>query len=323
MDFSLQNDGHLIHNDMVLGGESFSLFNIAFLFKIRAKTPYWRFGLRLSETPEIEFFHPEDRYQRPGFDRYKDVHLGVGEWNNANWMHPNRISLAQYNFDYPRHLLDRKDNYKENGWVEFYVQSIPGRQGLFVSYVADGCEPFSGFLPLDTAFRYFKVFAWADNIAFDLDCNYSAISTDEIDNNTAPFKMGNLVFRLGDMFNRDALSNANLIILPAATIGTVTPNISNRAAELRIPSAPRGTAGNIKIFKVDDGGSEFYAGYAYSVKVMSTTANIIRKLCEQLIKTVRRMDKVSGVNLPLLGTGAGQLEPVEVAEIFNRELNQP
>jgi hypothetical protein len=192
-----------------------------------------------------------------------------------------------------------------------------------VSYIADGCEPFSGFLPLDTAFSYFKVFAWADNIAFDLDCTYSAIGTEEIDNNAAPFKMGNLVFRLGDMFNRDALSNSNLIILPASTIGTITPNISNRAAELRIPSAPKGTAGNIKIFKVEDGGPEFYAGYAYSVKIMSTTVNIIKKICEQLIKTVRKMDTVSGVNLPLLGTGAGQLEPVEVAEIFNRELNQP
>jgi hypothetical protein len=114
MDFRLQNDGHLIHNDVVLGGESFPLFSNAFLFKIRPKTPYWRFGIRLSKLAVIEFFHPEDRYQRPGFDQYKDIHLGVGEWNNAHWMQPNRISLAQYNFDYPSHLLDRKDNYKEN-----------------------------------------------------------------------------------------------------------------------------------------------------------------------------------------------------------------
>src|SRR5438034_11574672 len=96
---TFKNNGLGEYNDDVFDERLFDLSANEYTFTIKPKsgTQFWRLGIRLSKTEEIEFFHPKARYKEPEFRKYKDIHLGVGEWDKKNWILPNRIHLMQYN----------------------------------------------------------------------------------------------------------------------------------------------------------------------------------------------------------------------------------
>ncbi len=112
-EYKFKNDGGNIYNDVVYD-KSFELLNHNYTFSLYPKTTYWRFGIRLGETENILFFHPDGRYKE---DDIPDIHTGVGEWDGANWSLPSRIHLAQYHLPGYGHLLDRKDSYTSMGNV--------------------------------------------------------------------------------------------------------------------------------------------------------------------------------------------------------------
>ena len=148
---------------------------------LRPKTKFWRFGIRLSKTEKIEFYHPKDRYKSPEFwDNYIDIHLGVGEWDNVNWSLPNRFHLVVYNLTVKGDKeLNNQDTYVENGDVKWEIIMTNDKKNLATSYNAEGCKPFTKILELPNDYKYFKVFAWADKTNFEIDCGILINSNDE------------------------------------------------------------------------------------------------------------------------------------------------
>jgi internalin A len=319
--FTLSNTGTLIHNDTTWP-EVFNLQELSYIFKLRPETTFWRFGLRLSASSDVEFFHPEARYPQPEFSRYKDIHLGAGEWNNATWSNPERFQVVLYNFD-KDDIAFRDNNYIHSGKVEWYVQYIPDKEGLYICCSAEGIKTFEAVYPLSSKYKYFKVFAWADKFEYEISCDVFISTRSEIDRSPEAFRLGNVTFRLGDMFNPEVVSDTNLILLPASDLATVTTNISNRASELGIPMPPARDAGTIMVYDITRDNNHLYAGYAYSVSGSHSRPNIIETLCDNLLKWILSSNRVYGVNIPLFGTGAGDLDPLEVARIFESKLGLP
>ncbi len=117
-------------------------------------------------------------------------------------------------------------------------------------------------------------------------------------------------------------SKCDLIIIPCDIFGGVTYSVQN---ELEINDLPYFKK-SIKIgdvhFILNTGSfsNASMVGYAASVNVenneISSNENTIRSILEK-IKEFCNQEKISKVNIPLLGTGAGGLQPQFVLNIIN------
>lgn len=170
--FTFKNNGLGTYNDQIFD-RLFNLKNIEYTFELKpnANTKFWRFGIRMSKTENIEFYHPYHRYKDPDYKKFIDINLGVGEWDGKEWSLPKRLHLAQYNLyeDPNKHILDRSETYEEYSKVEWTIKCI--KQGsLYISYKAGGSPIFSNNYPLSSQYEYFKIFAWADEREFMIDC---------------------------------------------------------------------------------------------------------------------------------------------------------
>lgn len=187
---TFRNNGLGEYNDDVFE-QLFDLSGKEYILKVypNKKTKFWRFGIRLSKTDNIEFYSPEGRYIEPGFKKFIDIHLGVGNWDRTldAWSSPRNISLAQYNlFEDPlKHVLDNSETYTEFGKVEWMIKYIQEQKSLYVSYEAEGCKAFSASYPLNSEYKYFKVFAWADATDFEIECTIDKLETQSFSNSIA------------------------------------------------------------------------------------------------------------------------------------------
>ena len=323
--FILKNDGGLVNNDLVLPGAPYILGDNSYTFKLFPRTPFWRFGIRLSKTPEIEFFHPGSRYKSPEFNKYKDIHLGVGEWDNIQWSAPERLHLAQYNFDGYSNESTQSMPYVREAAITWRI-AYDNETGTLDTYIsADKGDKFGQRYEMNSEFRYFKIFAWADSMAFEIECQLEIMEpqTSFVDDHyRMSFSSGNILYRLGDMADNDIIIDSDVLLLPAGADGTLSRNIEGWVAELEIPKAETQPAGSIQLFPKKGQWREINIGYAYSVEDQSSSKEIIFKAATELAEFCTINNHIRKVNLPLLGTGAGRLAPATVAEIFDEVFNR-
>jgi internalin A len=324
-----KNRGDEIYNDVVFPGAPFILGSYSYNFTITPRTPYWRIGIRLSKTSNVEFFHPEHRYKEPEFySDYVDIHLAAGEWNNEEWKLPSRLQLCQRNVTQLDHVVSRFEDYKigEPIYWSLEFDSVSGK--LHSYHDVDKESIVVRDIPIPGGFRFFKLFAWADGISFEIGC---AIIIDSLqkkerkNKQVKAIKVGNITFRSGDMFHPDAINNSNLIILPASATGHASHNIINRAAELGIPYPTKNEPGNVHIH-APESKSSLFVGYGFSYDESNSSAAIIEKLCNNLLAAIISDEflssNITGINLPMLGAGSGSVSVVEIAKIYNRFFNE-
>ncbi len=153
--------------------------------------------------------------------------------------------------------------------------------------------------------------------------NNTTEHVDEQPDNARLLKVGKIIFRQGDMFDNETLEETNIIILPASSSGTATENILQKAVELGIPYPPSNPISGILLYSGHLNNRLIHVGYAYSVTENQTSnSQIISNVCKALISTISSEEfSSSKINLPLLGTGAGGVDPVEVASIYDKEFN--
>ena len=168
--FTLKSDKVIEYNDEVYDSRTFELQNYIYNFSILPKTKYWRFGIRLSETKDIKFFHPSRRYKDPiPQNTLEDIHLGVGDHEDKTWRNPNRLHLTQYYFDGKGEELKAYETYAENSTVDWSIRFDNVRSVLVVMFKS-GNFSYNTELAVKEKHKYFKVFAWADHIAYEIDC---------------------------------------------------------------------------------------------------------------------------------------------------------
>ncbi|MEO5685662.1 MAG: P-loop NTPase fold protein [Chitinophagaceae bacterium] len=163
----LENSGEEVHNDVVYN-RIFDLKNYSYNFVLTPLTTFWRFGIRLSKTDTVSFFHPGNRYKEPEFwKEFIDLHVATGEWDNEIWRGPSRFRLVQYNLPgYEHDLVPPNDSYVEKGYVRWGMRLEGGT--LNINGKAEGCPLLQKQVNIPEGFRYFKVFAWADHTAFKI-----------------------------------------------------------------------------------------------------------------------------------------------------------
>lgn len=169
INFVFKNNGDLINNDVVLPFGPFVLKNNGCSITVKPKSDFWRLGLRLSKTDEIQFFHPVSRYKTPEFNQYIDVHLSVGFWQPQGWVDKNILNLAQYNIPNEDHILQLDNSFDKNDEIFWNINFDENTSEIkFIVTKNDiliGIKTFH----IDSDFKYFQFFAWADNIPFELE----------------------------------------------------------------------------------------------------------------------------------------------------------
>lgn len=325
--FLLKNTGEEINNDVVLPGAAYLLQDYKYLFTIKPQSKYWRFGIRLSRTPNIKFFHPVTRINTIEFDQnFIDIHISVGDkLEGTRWYNKRKAELVCYNLKNVDHVLLTAP-YDVMEILTFGLSYELTTQQLNLT-LGNVKTNFVRAITINPEFKYFKVCAWSDNTAFELECELN-IESLQIDSpaikNTHDLKVGNIVFRRGDMFDDGMAGITDLFLLPASTTGTATYNILNRASELGIPYPTKNKPGTVAIFRVTDKIEDIYAGYGYSVDDNVSSIELIKSLINSLVSELKKEPyaQISKVNLPLFGSGAGDLDSIGIASSYDTELNE-
>ncbi len=118
----------------------------------------------------------------------------------------------------------------------------------------------------------------------------------------------------GDMFD----GPSDLIVLPCSTVGTITDFVRKRLVHYNIPYPKPGMElGDVSIAPFEGGENiAQYVAYAASVEpqlgLTGSSTDAIRHIAECLGIATRNQSTIRLVSTPLLGTGAGNLEPDEV-----------
>lgn len=175
---TLKNTGSEIYNDVVYS-ETFDI-NISndFTFIIKPKYNFWRFGIRLSKSPKIEFFHPDNRYKQPEFNKYKDLHIGEGDWeqNSNRWTNQYKFYLAQYNFDTPqKRVLSKYEDHSKDP-IKWQIKFDNTKKSIKTIF---NTNEFT--FPIDD-YSYFQIFAWADKTDFEIDFSINIGTTVVLEN---------------------------------------------------------------------------------------------------------------------------------------------
>lgn len=122
-------------------------------------------------------------------------------------------------------------------------------------------------------------------------------------------------FVLGNIFD----DKCDLLIIPCNSLGGVTGVMENELKENNIIYNPK----PIRVGKVRFCPSNCHIasiiGFAASTNVLTLGSNkkYIKSICEE-IKKYCIDNRIYTANIPLLGTGAGRLDPYESAEIFEQ-----
>lgn len=308
-----QSSEKIPYNDDVYA-HLFELANYNYTISIRPHCRFWRFGIRLSKTENIEFYHPIHRYKDPEFwGKYIDIHLGVGEHENSVWSLPNKLRLVQYNLKGPEHdFVPPQETYIEQGEIEWKIEYNKKENIVTTSYTAAGCQPALSKLHIPENFKYFKVFAWADNTDFEIDCK---IEIEELF-----FSIDQITFRLGDMMDEDVLNQTDVLIFPASTDGVASDSILSIVHQLDIGEPPKNAPGSILLFDRRFNQKFLQVGWAYSVDISESNLDIILSICNKIIDTFPSGISKT-INIPLFGTGSGNLNPVDVVSIYTGIFN--
>ncbi len=171
---------------------------------------------------------------------------------------------------------------------------------------------------------YFRYFTWGPMAEEAIMVN--TVPLNDTNHEFEAFRIGNLIVRKGDMFNPDAVLGSNVLFLPASDSGTITPTIREKVNEMHLPPPVANKAGSAVMYRIAEE-KDLHAGYVYSVEGDRSSARIIENICSHILgflkDLVRQAEKIKGVNIPLLGTGAGGLDPLMVMEIYINHFNMP
>lgn len=164
--FSFENSGEREVND-VYYQDFFELSNFSYSFKLTPKTIYWRFGIRLYKSKEDTFDTGGPRHLDTNFPV---IHIGIGhplkEWQ---WSNPNRFHLVQYHLPGYEHDFNRQETYIQLGEVIWDLKYNEEQSSITSYCKAAGCNPFTLEIKIPNEYKYFKIFAWADKIGFEID----------------------------------------------------------------------------------------------------------------------------------------------------------
>jgi hypothetical protein len=184
-----RNKGLGEYNDDVFEDAVFELIRYKYTFLITPsdKTTYWRFGFAFSKEKDFQFNPNLGRYNNQDL---KFVEIDVGSKDGeGQWISGNILWLGSYYIEGFIGQPKPKKGYVSFSEVKVELQAASSN---FISAAyTSGSITDNALFPIKD-YPYFKAFAWADGVEFELDCtilseedtgNFEPIDTNEPANN--------------------------------------------------------------------------------------------------------------------------------------------
>lgn len=320
--FSNLND--FSSNHVVYPGAPFFLEGFRYRTIISSEMEGWRFGIRLSIEENISIV--EGNIPDSQAELYLEISSSP-EHPSDNLLYIFLMYVVSNHEPKVLHVarftnLERK--------VEFDFEYDASTNALDIKYYVDELTEHFEVLELELPFRCFKIFSWSNNEILELEAKVKIISEIEIsepDGRLFPFQVGNILFRLGDMFDTYASHNNALTVFPVANDGLLRGIFHDKIKDLSIPFPLESEAGNIIVHKTSSNVRYPYVAYAYSVNGTQSSPEIISSICVKVLSAyLENSQNVSlkkVINMPLLGTGAGKMDSLSVVKIYDEEFNHP
>lgn len=112
--------------------------------------------------------------------------------------------------------------YESFGLTRIVLYYNESNNELNIAYTAEGADGFGTIVPTGN-YKYFKLFAWADKKEFEIE--NVILDTVQTDDGVDTLIIDNISFSKLDLFQEEALSKSDAIVLPVSTNGTTQPNI--------------------------------------------------------------------------------------------------
>src|SRR5450432_2537474 len=126
-------------NDIVFPGPPFELANHSYKFTLKPKSQFWRFGIRLSKSPQV-IFDPAGRYRNSEFP---DIQVVVGEMKTqGEWQYPNRAEIGSYYLEGLDNPLFRNVNYQKLSEIVFELEQNNKNKSLNISFATVGADKY-------------------------------------------------------------------------------------------------------------------------------------------------------------------------------------
>lgn len=117
--------------------------------------------------------------------------------------------------------------------------------------------------------------------------------------------------------NDIVVANADLVIIPQSTAGTMSKNFSELANFLKVTDAfQRCELGHVTLIPLTDNERIKYVALVSSVHENTSSYGAIYRIIGNLAAILPY--DVKSIALPMLGTGAGQLKPLKVWQLLNK-----
>lgn len=298
--------------------------------KVSCPMPDWNFGIRfLNETNSVEDFeHSKEESLAPGihdifFSASINRQLNISNESIINLIVKKRSEPNLEDLPFSKNYIEQEEAFKYTTKIgntfEIFIKHQLHERQLYIRFFDDSNTIFEKYISFNNINGIFKLFTWGN----DSGLNYQT----RVDNfyyqgeQFQAFKFGNMVIREGDMFNPDAVLNSNLTVIPASEKGSISLGLRTRIVEMNVPQPIPQIAGSLNTHLIKKNEDEYIA-YAYTVKDGASSLEIVGQICVALVEFLSNLKRgVHGVNLPLLGTGAGGLDPIEVLNIYDQTLN--
>lgn len=217
--------------------------------------------------------------------------------------------------------LERRRKVASN-CAEIYLKYIDAEKRLYLSYLDDRELSTHQFYEFSEMLYLFRIFTLGELDPAILKPQVQPYFIHE--NPGKSIRIGNLIIREGDMFNADPTLNADVMIVPASDEGTVSPGYHARIKSLEVSQPKPSPAGTLRLLR-NSRKEGIYLAYTFSVERNASSVEIITQICWEINELIEHRDQIGepilGINMPLLGTGAGGLDPQRVLPVYNSVLN--
>lgn len=162
MEFSIKGQGNSEYNDVEIHDEPFEVTSSSYKILITPKSKFWRFGIRFATSMDAAF--SDTRYTNKDL---KHIEVCAGNRPGGDWSNPNMLFLQEYYIHGQGGVLKDWSTYVPLTKVTLDI-TRKNDSWVLVSCSAHDCPVYSIELPLKEH-KFFKSFAWADNLDFEIE----------------------------------------------------------------------------------------------------------------------------------------------------------
>jgi len=191
--------------------------------------------------------------------------------------------------------------YQAGTVIDFYLQYLPTPEVLSVNYKLCDGTVFSTLVSLKPGFDIVLSASGKDE-SLDMLGKIETIELAHLESKESSFKVDNLRFRKGGVFDYSIISRCNFIIIPVSVDGLVSRTFAHWLIDNGIDPPKKAKAGTLAVQKLNTPNGIYHFGFAYVFDRMgSLSAPLVDMVIQKMVKHIKQhYVSLNGISMPML-----------------------